>query len=134
MKLVESNRKRTGINLTSLVDILFLLIIFFAVSTQFMDQRGFRLELPATKTADRIAASKKLVILMPKADVLVINGKVYSWQNLNQELAKVEYDRKENVLMNVDRSVDHGSVIKLMDILKQNKFEKVAFGTTHAPN
>ena len=131
MKLLEPNRRRTNINLTSLIDILFLLIIFFAVSTQFLDQRGFRLELPKSKNADKVSATRKLVILFPVEDQLLINGEVYTWKELENELNKKEYDREENVILNVDQSISHGSVIRLMDLLKSHEFKKVAFGTRH---
>lgn len=129
MKLVEPIRKKSHINLTALIDILFLLIIFFAVSTQFTDQKAIGLDLPKTVTSSKVSVSSKLVIIMRNEKKLFINGKNLKWEQVGKELKSDQYDRKKKVILNIDKKISHGTVVKLLDILKLNGFERVAFGT-----
>lgn len=129
MRLVTSERKKTHINLTALIDILFLLIIFFAVSTQFGDQKAIGLDLPKTSSASSVVTSSKLVVIMRTEGELFINGQKLPWDKIPQVLKAKSFDRKKKVILNIDKKISHGTVVKLLDILKQNQFERVAFGS-----
>lgn len=129
MRLVEPVRKKSHINLTALIDILFLLIIFFAVSTQFTDQKAIGLDLPKTVTSSKVAVSSKLIVIMRNEDEMFINGRNLKWEDAGEELKSELYDRKKKVILNIDKKISHGTVVKLLDILKLNGFERVAFGT-----
>ena len=129
MRLVEPVQKKSHINLTALIDILFLLIIFFAVSTQFTDQKAIGLDLPKTVTSSKVSISSKLVIIMRNEEEIFINGKNLKWDKVVGELKSEEYDRKKKVILNIDKKISHGTVVKLLDMLKLNGFERVAFGT-----
>lgn len=129
MKLFEQTQKRTHINLTALVDVLFLLIIFFSVSTRFTNQQAIDVDLPETKTSSTISTTEKLVILMRDEDEVFLNGQLFKWNRVEAEISKEVYNRKEKVILNIDKRIRHGKVIELLDILKDNRFTKVVFGT-----
>lgn len=129
MKLHDSPVKKTGINITALIDILFLLIIFFTVSTQFTNQRSIGVDLPRSKTGNSISTQKKLMIIMNETDDIFINGKPVVWEEIEQTIREDEFDRTQKVILNIDRKVPHGKVIRLLDILKTQNFKKVVFGT-----
>ncbi len=52
MKLLPEKKKRAIINITPLVDVLFILIIFFAVTSTFLEQPGVKLDLPKAKSTE----------------------------------------------------------------------------------
>jgi biopolymer transport protein ExbD len=130
MKLFQAeSKKRNGINLTALVDILFLLIIFFAVSTQFTNQSAIGINLPESKTSSQVSIESKLIIIVQNDETLIINGQIVSWDAVGAIIKKDKYDRSQKVILNIDKMVVHGKVIKLLDVLKLNGFKKVVFGT-----
>ncbi len=129
MKLFETTKKRTHINLTALVDVLFLLIIFFAVSTRFTNQQAIDVELPKTVTSVAVSTSEKLIIIMQNEDEVFVNGKPFLWQGLDKEIQHPKYDRKQKVILNIDKKITHGKVVTLLDLLKIHQFKKVVFGT-----
>lgn len=129
MKLDQAKPRRTAINLTALIDILFLLIIFFAVSTQFTNQQAVEIKLPTSKGSQSVSTSSRLIILMKSKEELLINGRRILAAELERQLEGESYDRKKKVILNIDNGVTHGEVIWLLDNLKRNRFQKVAFGT-----
>ena len=129
MKLTTSNRKRTNINLTALVDILFLLIIFFSVSTRFTNQQAIGIDLPKSETSSTISTTEKLVIIVQVEDRLFINGKQIDWEEAEEELRQKRYDRAQKVILNIDKAISHGKVIRLLDLLKLHQYKTVVFGT-----
>lgn len=133
MKLFETGSRKSGINLTALIDILFLLIVFFAVSTQFVNQKALSVNLPTSKTSGSVATAKNLVVIMRDEEELFINGERFEWEQIKQELASGRYDRSQKAILNIDRKITHGKVIQLLDLLKLNRFTKVVFGTYGNP-
>jgi len=133
MKLTELHKKRTQINITALVDILFLLIIFFAVSTQFTNQRSIGVDLPQSKTGNTVSTLRKLMIVMKEGEVILINGKPVPWEMVMQTINEGEFDRTQKVILNIDKRISHGKVIRLLDIIKLQQFKKVVFGTYASP-
>jgi len=133
MKLFETRKKRTYINLTSLIDILFLLIIFFSVSTQFTNQQAIDINLPESESSSALSTTEKLIIIMREENELFINGNPVKWEKLKQEVKNEKFDRKQKVILNIDKKITHGKVVSLLDILKLNNFKKVVFGTYGNP-
>ncbi len=129
MKLIDTNKRRTQINITALIDILFLLIIFFAVSTQFTNQRSIGVDLPRSKTGSTVSTHKKLMIIMKEEMMIFINGVPIKWDLVEESIRKGSFDKSQKVILNIDKQISHGKVIQLLDILKQQQFKKVVFGT-----
>ncbi len=133
MKRFETGRRRSGINLTALIDILFLLIIFFSVSTQFANQKAIGINLPESKSSSSVATTSNLVIIVRDGEELFMNGKRFGWDRVAEELQSGQYDRSRKVVLNIDRDITHGKVVRLLDILKLNRFRKIVFGTYGNP-
>ena len=128
MKLFESRKRKSGINLTTLIDILFLLIIFFSVSSKFTNQKAISINLPKSKSSSGVSTASRLVVGVQE-DNLYINGEKISFLQMQKELESGHYDRSQKVILNIDKAVTHGKVIKLLDLFKLNQFNKVVFGT-----
>ncbi|MCP4749649.1 MAG: biopolymer transporter ExbD [Proteobacteria bacterium] len=133
MKIAKYGKKRTQINLTALIDVLFLLIIFFSVSTQFTDQQAIGIDLPETRTSSTVSTSKKLIVIMREENELFINGNLLKWIDIGEEIKKGKYDRTQKVILNIDKKIPHGKVVRLLDLLKLYHFKKVVFGTYGNP-
>ena len=133
MKLFTPAKRRTQISLTALVDVLFLLIIFFSVSTRFTNQQAIEVDLPETVTSSTVSTSEKLIVIMRNEEELFINGVLFQWDQVKSEIQDWKYDRRQKVILNIDKKIAHGKVIELLDVLKTNQFKKVVFGTYGKP-
>lgn len=129
MQLFPIKKRKTQISLTALVDVLFLLIIFFSVSTRFTNQQAIQVDLPQSVNANTVSTSQKLIIIVHEEEALFINGELFTWEQVASELEKGKYDRNQKVILNIDKTISHGKVVGLLDLLKTNRFTKVVFGT-----
>ncbi|MCG8335944.1 MAG: biopolymer transporter ExbD [Proteobacteria bacterium] len=129
MKLFTTTKRKTGINLTALVDVLFLLIIFFSVSTRFTNQQAIQVDLPQTENSNTISTTEKLIIIMRDENEVFINGALFQWKVVHSEIEKPKYDRTQKVILNIDKKITHGKVVGLLDLLKTHQYKKVVFGT-----
>ena len=76
-----------------LVNVIFLLLIFFVISSSMVFQAGITVDLPRA-TDPEMRAADKLVITITSADQLYFNDKPVKWDELERELRELVIDRK----------------------------------------
>jgi len=115
-------RRRQGlkvaIDIAPLVDVVFLLVIFFAVSTTFLETSGLKLDLPTSKsTAEREA--RGLSVSLAADGSLEFDGEVIQVERLPELLrAALEGRERKVVVLRADAATPHGRVVELMDVIK----------------
>ena len=129
MQFLDKKRRKVIINITSLIDVLFLLLIFFMVSSTFVEQPGMKLELPESKSA--LTEKIRDLVLQINADgTMTLNNENISLENLEdmfkQMLPKLE---EKSLVLKADKSVPHGTVVKVMDLAKLSGLEKLIIAT-----
>ncbi|MGD8396328.1 MAG: biopolymer transporter ExbD [Candidatus Eiseniibacteriota bacterium] len=117
MQFRRHSRRRVIINITSLIDILFLLIIFFVVSSTFLEQPGMQLDLPEAESAEAQEA-EQLTVELDAAGGLRLDGEPVAPGQLLETLrarvaARDAGDRA--LVLRADREVPHGRVVRVMD-------------------
>lgn len=106
-------------DLTPLIDCVFLLLIFFMVSTSFATLRqGMKVNLPSTRTPQE-KLEEKIVISLTRDGHIFLGKKPVEKKELFQALKKKLKGRESTVLINADREVLHGKVVEVMDISKR---------------
>ena len=121
-----------AINIAPLVDVIFLLVIFFAVSTTFLETAGLKLELPASSsTADQ--ELKELTVLLDAEGAIFFDEEDVTIEELGPKLsaALTERDRKM-VVLRADKSTSHGDVVRLMDVIREAGAEGLVVAATAA--
>jgi len=129
MQLLIKQRKKVIINITSLIDVLFLLLIFFMVSSTFLEQPGMKLELPETKghTQEKV---DKLILEINADEELILNGSTIALSNLEGKFKELLPSLEEkSLILKADKHVTHGIVVKVMDIAKLSGLEKIVIAT-----
>jgi biopolymer transport protein ExbD len=122
-------KRRVIINITSLIDVLFLLLIFFMVSSTFLEQPGMKLELPSAKSAE-VARLEKLVLYIGPMDEILFNGKVVPLDSLERALVSaIPLAEEKTLVLKADKTVQHGTVVTVMDIAKRAGLKKLVVGT-----
>ncbi|MBN1481288.1 biopolymer transporter ExbD [candidate division KSB1 bacterium] len=129
MQFKEKKRRRTMINITSLIDVLFILLIFFMVSSSFIEQPGMKLELPTIQSKE-VARLENLVIHISEDEVIFLGDKQVSLENLGSEIENMIPNIKEKTLvLKADKKAEHGFIVQIMDIAKRSGLTKIVIGT-----
>ncbi len=117
------------INITSLVDVLFLLLIFFMVTSSFVEQPNIQLELPSTKHSE-ISKINKTVLTIAKDGQLFLQDIPVDKDQLEKKLRRILLDTGDEVLvLKADKEVSYGDVVDIMDDAKGAGFKRVVAPT-----
>lgn len=133
MQLRETGKKRSLIlNMAPLIDVLFLLLIFFMVSTTFLSQPAFKLELPEAKNAENVRQSP-IIVYVSSGGRVYLNDEPIETALLGEALRRrlLEADDK-SVVLKADARVSHGAVIEILDIIKGTGVQKLVVPTTRS--
>ena len=123
MQFRRKSKAEIAINIAPLVDVIFLLVIFFAVSTTFLETAGLKLELPeSSSTAKREA--EDITVFLGADGTLSFGDEQVDEEQLMERLraALTETDRKV-VVLRADTHTEHGAVVKVMDLIRDSGAE-----------
>lgn len=119
------------VDLTPMIDVVFLLLIFFMISTTFIERPGLSINLP-TSSSEQIKQSKKevQVYLAENGDIYLQREKV-NLEELLQYLMTFDQITTEKMtfLLMADKAALHGNVVQLMDAAKKAGFGSLAIAT-----
>ena len=110
-----------AMEMTPLIDVVFLLIIFFMVSTVFVDfSRRMEINLPSSKSSIIDEKPKTLEIEMSKDKKIFLAGKPITVLGLEQALKKLDVKgRKQTAIIKADKFLPYGEVIQVMGLLQK---------------
>jgi len=115
----DSDEPIANINFIPMIDISLVLLIIFMVTTTFVNVTGIDLKLPKASTSKSADTKNVSVQLNPQKD-LFLNGEKTDWEALKAGIqGKLTGAKDRAVILNIDRGVDYGSAVKLMDIINQ---------------
>ncbi len=108
------------LELTPLIDVVFLLLIFFMVSTTFVsEESGLQVELPRSESRDLIPEGTDVALVMAADGSIQIDGQAVDLEELKRVLkASAEQDPSTLVVVRADRSLEHGRVVEVMDLVR----------------
>jgi Biopolymer transport protein len=134
MKFSSEDNNPSRLNLTSLIDVVFLLLIFFMVSTTFEKQSKLKIELPEASQTNTQAESQKVTITINAKGQYYLNDKQLSVQDaghLKQQLNDlIEQTQSGQVLIKADANAPHKYVVTALDVVGQLGIEGVSIATT----
>ena len=129
MRFRRPGKPRVGIDIAPLVDVVFLLVIFFAVSTTFLETSGLKLELPSSSaTTEREV--REIAVYLTSEGLLSFQGEEVSAEDLESRLGSAleDTDRKI-VVLRADTGTPHGKVVEIMDRIRQAGAEALTVAT-----
>ena len=124
----RENKQDLTIDIAPLVDIVFLLLIFFMLSTSFELHPGLKVNLPETSTKEVKKEPESLKVVLTKTGTIYLNGKKVNVKTLQKKFATVK-NKKTLVVIEADKFSYHGTVVSIMDIAKQNGLSNFAIAT-----
>lgn len=115
----ESDEPIAAINFIPMIDISLVLLIIFMVATTFVSVTGIDLKLPKAATS-KSAETKNVTVQLNVQKDVYLNGEKTTWDALKGGLqGKLAGSKDRAVIINIDRGVDYGSAVKLMDVVNQ---------------
>ncbi len=105
-----------GIPITNLVDVLFLLIVFFMLSTVLSFDRGIGVKLPETQTAGRIS-NKGVSVLVSRDGTVFVDGAPVALDRLGDVVREKRKTAGANVILKSDRETKYQAIADVMDRL-----------------
>ncbi len=113
------------INIAPVVDVLFLLLIFFMVTSTFVEQPNIKLELPTTKHTE-VSRLERIVLTVSRGGKLFLQDKPVERKDLKKSLRRIVIDTGEKTLvLKADKWIPYGGVVDIMDDAKGAGFERV---------
>ena len=124
----KSRRETLTPELTPLIDVVFLLLIFFLVSSVFKkEELALLLSLPKTEQGKGVKAQKKYVTIEMTGEEVAFEGSTLTLDDLKEKLSDV--DPKTLINLRVDGEVKYQRLVKVLDSLQKNKLENVSLIT-----
>ena len=123
----------TTLDLTPMVDVVFNLLIFFALSLNFVaSSGGINVNLPEASSAKPIK-TENITINLTKGGKLYYNKEVATKEQIKKNLKAVK-DKSSLIIIRADNEVEHGKVVEAMDLAKVEGFTKLAIAVDQAPD
>ncbi len=137
MNLRTRSRDEPEINLTSLIDVVLLLLVFFMVSTSFIKATEIRLQLPQADATPRVEPAVEIEIMISAAGDYFVDGQELvnrRPETLQRALEQVAGEQRElPVTIRADGRAAHQSVVTAMDIVGRLGFSQILIATVSDP-
>jgi len=133
MKFHHLNKKSASFDVTPLIDVVFLLLIFFMLTTTFVNlENRVKVNLPSGNFA-AAEPSENIIVTITENNTVYFNGKLIDPLKLTESVAeKIKEEPEKIVVLEADANVLHGKVIRIMDLLKKGGAERIAIATQPA--
>lgn len=138
MKLTQRPREEPDLNLTSLIDVVLLLLIFFMVSTTFVDEARIKIRLP--QSSDQTAPPPMhdpIEITVGVSGEYLVNGRTLlntSPATLSAAVVSIAGDKRDSAItIRADARATHQSVVTAMDVVGRLGFRAINIATLNEP-
>lgn len=119
MQFKRQLKNDEGINLTPLIDVVFLLLIFFMVSTTFTKETHLKVDLPEAQAQPASQESEQVEVLISASGSYSVNGQALVNSQLATLMAAIdekgEGDTQRPFIITADAKAPHETVVRVMD-------------------
>jgi len=130
MKLRERKRADFLVEMTPLVDVVFLMLIFFMVSTSFTVSNSLKLELPSSKATAQEQSAKEVLVSINADGQLFVQEEAVKDGDLRRRVLNVSKgDPNMRVVLRADANSKHKRVVYVLDTMRELGMGKIAIAT-----
>ena len=125
MKFYDNKERTLSIEITPLIDIVFLLVIFFVVTSKIETNQYLTLDLPQTQSFSSTVSNNAQNIILLESGKLIVNDQEFSMTEIDVLMAGVgaSFSPSELVILSIESKAYHEWVITLMDGLQALGFQ-----------
>ena len=128
-------RKAPTLSMAPMIDCVFLLLIFFMVSTTFAPMPGIRVQLPppgepSTEKPKGLVVKIYNPTTSNKPGTMLLNDELVEFNEIFPYLIDATEEQKNMLIIQSERDVLHEQIVKVMDIAKSAGIEKIGFAIT----
>ena len=127
MKFRKSREEESRLGITPLIDIVFLLLIFFMLTSNFVVIPGVNVKLPKVLTSE-IVDTRTLTIVISSEDIIYLKNRPYSLKEVEDFIKEGKFG---SIFIKADRDASFGVFAKIYDICKRLGIEKISYATTY---
>ena len=128
MKFLRKKNTELSLEVTPLIDMVFLLLIFFVLNSQFEKLTTMELSLPKVNSNQlNELANENLIIEINSAEEIILNGKrlsEFSYTSLNDFIIN-NYPENKKAVISADSDTKYQHLVTVMDVLNKNNFDSV---------
>ncbi len=117
------------LDIAPLIDVIFILLIFFMLTSNFMVQPGIRIDLPEVVSSQNLG-QEKFTVIISSDDLMYLNNKLITDSEL-EKLIKDSKGRIKSIFIKSDKKSSMGKVVKIWDICKTSGIDYVNIATTN---
>lgn len=133
VKFKRQRAEEISINVTSLIDVVFIVLIFFVATTTFNDETRLKVTLPEASVDAKSAEANAIELLINMQGEYFINGRAL----INNQLLTVKRalqetsggDNRRPLIITADANARHAAVVRAMDAAGQLGFERLSITT-----
>ncbi|MEO1672879.1 MAG: biopolymer transporter ExbD [Cyanobacteria bacterium J06631_2] len=120
MRLPQEPDLPPNINILPMIDVIFAILVFFIVSSLYLTRsEGLPVNLPRASTTE-VQQNTQITVSLDEEAQLTINSKPAQIEQLETEITKLmTAESSTTVIINADRTVEHGQVVEVIDRLRQ---------------
>ncbi len=116
------------LDVAPLIDVVFLLLIFFMLTSNFIVQPGIRVNLPKAVTSE-VLHRELLIVTITERNEVLINERPISKEELVSRITLAARD-EQPLLIRADKKSDLGKVIEVWDVCRQVDIKQINIATT----
>ncbi len=119
--------ERGQLDIAPLIDVIFLLLIFFMLTSSYIFQPGIKINLPKAVTSE-VIEEKNLIITVNAEDLIYLNNRLVSLKQLKSNLEKAAKDDRP-LLIRADRKASLGKVVQIWDMCRETGLTQINIAT-----
>ena len=123
-------RQNVDISMLNLIDVIFMLLIFFMIATTFNNYSQFQLSVPKTSAKLEQKENTKIEVIFNKDKkyFLKINDNIQevSKENISSEFSKLPKEALKNITLTADEHLEYKDIVDTMSILKNMNIENIS--------
>ena len=120
-------------DLTPLIDVVFILLIFFIVSSVIKkDELALNLALPSSSTKIKVSNAKEFNIEL-KNNTIALNGIKISLKKLDKELENIK-NKNKSIYLRIDKKTPYEKLVNILDSLQKNELNNISLITNKIKN
>jgi len=128
---IAEDDEPTEINLSAMIDCIFILLIFFIVTTVFVEETGFQVAKPDAAASSSLEETKSVTLEITQDGKVLVDGKVVPLADVPARVKSGMVDEETPVVIRAHEKAAHGVFVAVWDAAKRGGAQALSFNTVN---